>query len=136
MPAKVMLAPNPNRSMKVDRVIIIGKSEDGARVSVLSIHELHKHEDVRKRFYKYFTPNAHWNLLALIILLAGLAAAFFWHWWIAIIAFLVAGRAGWAGKSSAANSAERILRENEWARDHFAQLGLIWDAPVSSVVDA
>jgi hypothetical protein len=136
METKLMLAPNPRRSGGVDRVIIVGRTDDGSQVSVLSIDELQKDQWAKQQFAKYFVGNASWNLAAIVIVLAGIAASFLLRWWAFVPALLISGWLGYQGKSSGATAAVRILHDHPWARDRFVQSGLIWDAPARDVVES
>ena len=136
MATKVKLAPNPNRSMAIDRVVIIGRSSDGGFVDVLSIDGLQSDEYAKRQFSRYFMKNANWNLVALFIIIIGIAASFVWRWWSFIPGFVVSGWAGFQGKISGATAGERILADHPSAREKFAERGLIWTASVKSVVDS
>ncbi|MBB3938098.1 hypothetical protein [Aureimonas phyllosphaerae] len=136
MASTVMMAPNPNRSMAIDRVLVVGRSEDGSTLRVLSIDGLQSSEWAKKEFTRYFVGNATWNLVALVALVVGAAASFLWQWWAFVPALVVAGWAGFRGKSSGGGAATRILADHPWALERFIRDGLVWETPANKVVSA
>jgi hypothetical protein len=132
---KVMLAPNPNRSMAVDRVIIIGQAEEGRYVEVLNIDALGKDPKLMYPYGSgYSWATAVWNYIGVLVFLGGIALSFFWHWWAFIPGVGAAVVILKATRQGTADFAAKILAENKMARDHFTERGLIWHAPVQSVV--
>lgn len=135
MPSKIVLAPNPHRSMGIDRVVIIGPGRSDASVYVLSIDGMQNSDWVKGTFTKYFLANTYWNVAAAVVLLTGVALSFAWIWWIFIPTLLVAGRFSYKGKQSGALAGERILQDSPWARDRLAEMGLIWEASTTTLAE-
>lgn len=136
MPSTVMLAPNPNRAMLIDRVVVVGKSDDGSTLRVLSIDGLQNSVSVKKQFTRYFSSNANWNLVCLTSLVVGVGTSFLWHWWAFIPALVVAGWSGAKSKSSGGDAGLRILADHPSALDGFLRDGLVWEAPANKVLPA
>lgn len=134
MSAKVMLCPNPNRSMAIDRVIVIAESDDKQRVRVLNVDALSKNPKLMLPFASgYALAATFWTYTGLLIMLAGVALSFLWHWWAFIAGFLLAMMVLKATKQSTADVAQMLV-QSESARAHFARLGLIWEASSQGVV--
>ncbi|WP_152048807.1 hypothetical protein [Aureimonas psammosilenae] len=87
-------------------------------------------------FTRYFVGNATWSLVALAVLVAGVAGSILWQWWAFIPALVVAGWAGFRGKNSGGDAALRILADHPWALERFLRDGLVWEAPANAVISA
>ena len=135
MLAKVMLAPNPNRSMAIDGFIVIGESEDRQRVRVLNIDALSKDPKIMHAYRSgYSWATAIWNSASVLVFFGSVALSFLWHWWTFILGFFVTSMIVKASRQSTADFALKILGENKIAYNDFVSLGLIWDASATSVV--
>jgi hypothetical protein len=133
--AQVMLAPNPNRLGAVDRVIVLGKTADQARLIVLNIDALAKNPQLMKRYGKsYLHAVMLWNAVSTVVLVGGIAASFIWHWWLFLVGFGIAIVIHRSNQRSAADFAQEILADNPEAYQHFVSLGLVWDAAEQSLV--
>lgn len=135
MPVKVMLCPNPNRSMLVDRVIVIGESEDKQSVRVLNVDAIGKDPKLMLPYGKrYALADIFWRYIAIIVLIVGVVFSFLWHWWAFIPGFAACTMILKATRQSTVDFAVEILANNKNACADWARLGLIWDAPIQSLV--
>ena len=137
MAAKVMLVPNPNKSGAIDRVIVIGKSEDQQRLRVLNIDALSQNPKLLRPFNSgYYYATMFWNVVSSLILVGGIILSFLWQWWAFIAGFVIAFVVFRSNKTSVADFAEQSLREHAEAYEHFASLGLVWEVSPESLVAA
>lgn len=132
--AQVMLAPNPRRNGGIDRVIVIGTSDDSATVRVAGVDGIANAEAFKRRYYKHVTGAAHFKLVALVFFLAGVAGAIFYAWWCVLIGIIAAIVANRMSKGTEAETLAKIVREESGAGDLLAASGLVWEASAKSVV--
>jgi hypothetical protein len=134
MTAKVMLCPNPNRSMAIDRVIVIAESDDKQRVRVLNVDALSKNPKLMLPFASgYALAATFWTYAGLLVVVAGVALSFLWHWWAFMPGFLLAMLVLKTTKQNTAEVAQMLV-QNDVARAHFAQLGLIWETSSKGIM--
>jgi hypothetical protein len=132
---KLMLCPNPNRSMAIDRVIVIGESEDKKHVRVLNVDALSRNPALLRSYgQSYMWATAFWNWIAAALMLGGVASSFFWRWWAFLPGLILGALVVQATRKSVADFAVEILRRDKRAYDDFNRRGLIWDAPAESLV--
>jgi hypothetical protein len=135
MTVKVMLAPNPNRSGLIDRVIVIGKSDDQQRLIVLNIDALNKSPQLLKRFNAgYYYATKTWGAVSVFIIIGGIVLSFLWYWWAFLVGIAVGVIVYRANRQSVADFALQSLSENPEAYQHFLSLGLVWEANTKNVV--
>ena len=132
-----MLAPNSDRSVGVEHVIVVEKSADQQRLVVLSVDELVKNPAMMETYdsgYKWMT--VLWSLVGAITFLGGVALSLLWQWWAFIAGFVLAVMLLKATRRSKLDFLVEKLATNREARTRFAEQGLIWEAPSQSVVPA
>ncbi|MGC2416051.1 MAG: hypothetical protein WA459_25570 [Stellaceae bacterium] len=109
MTAKVMLVPNPHRSGAIDRVIVIGKSDDQQRLIVLNIGALDKSPKLLKRFNAgYYYATRFWDTISSLVIIGGIVLSFIWHWWAFLAGMAVAVVVYRATRQSVADFAQRF----------------------------
>lgn len=137
MTVKIMLCPNPYRNKAIDRVIVLGRSEDGQFARVLNIDAIHKDPTILKPFgANYSRATTLWNFVALLIFVVGVGLSFYWKWWAFIPGAIICYVFLRANRTSTGDFAVEVLANNSDAYSYFVQKGLVWEAPVQSLVEA
>lgn len=132
---RTMLAPNPNGSGSIVRVIVLGKSDDGQWLKVLGIDPISQNPAILKRFNPgYVYATRFYAAVATIIMFAGIGLSFFWHWWAFIVGFVIGYIIQNATQKSVADFAAEALAAHKDALQYFEELGLIWDAKATTVM--
>jgi hypothetical protein len=133
--AETMLAPHPNGSGSVCRVIVIGKSDDQQRLKVLGVDSLNDNPALLRPINKrYFYAVRVWGGIAMAIMWIGIGLAFYLNWWYFVFGFTVAYFIYNATQKSVADFAASSLADDPNAYNYFKNLGLIWEAEIESVL--
>src|SRR4029453_827499 len=99
-----------HRAGAIDRVIVLGKSEDQTQLRVLNIDALAKNPQLLKRYgssYSYAT--VFWNVVSAIVLVGSIIVSFMWYWWLFIVGFVVAIVIHRSNKASVADFVQEII---------------------------
>lgn len=137
MAGEVMLCPNPNRDMAVDRVVIVGRTADKQFVRVLNVGAIEKDPTILKPLGKGHSSAAtFWNFIAIVILISSIVASFMWHWWAFLIGVVATFVLIKANQTSVVGAALEIVASDPGTIDYFTQRGLVWEARAENVVSA
>jgi len=130
-----MFAPNPNRDMDIDRVVVVGKSADQQRLSVLSVNEIENNRslfrDCRLRCRR---ANGARCLASAIALLGGAALAVEWRWWSPIVGLGLAAALVRTMRRNPIDLAAEIVASDKATVARLRASGAIWDVPAHVVV--
>jgi hypothetical protein len=134
---KLMTVPNPNRGGMIDRVIVIGETEDKQFVEGLCVDVLDRNPKLPKPFGAgYYYATMTWNFVGFLIFAGGAALSFYWRWWAFIPGCFVATAFWRNNRRSVGDFALQILKSNPSAYQHFKSAGLVWQARAEAPVPA
>ena len=135
MAAILMFAPNPNRGMDIDRVVVVGKSAEQNRLSVLSVSAVENDFPLfRASRLRHRRDTVLPFLASAIALLGGVELAVAWHWWSLVVGLVLAVAIVKATHRRLIDAAAEFVAMDGETMMRLRASSAVWEVPAHLVV--
>jgi hypothetical protein len=130
---KTGMVPNPCRNGAISRVLILSE-QDGQALCLDPAPFDRKPELLRAYNPGYVFALKFWRWISALVVVAGIAGSFLWHWWVFIPGLLLSTFIHQMNSKSAGQFAAEAFRQHESAAREFQTFGALFMVPGARVL--